>query len=212
MRSALPVACAFALLTACTAQEHSPLRVDGAGQPTQSQTIPPRCEPDGYAWQSVKRRTVLVGLSDAEEIRIPAHGWARPPEPRLIRALAAQLSPEAVDAGVRSGDALASLENRTSESLEPIGTHLVLQDPAEHITSKMINDSDTARGGRFVEAVGVRLVTAHFSVTCTGRTGRTVRGTVTTWAKGRSYESLKCGIQEHLPQMAQEAERRACTT
>ncbi|MFE2586265.1 hypothetical protein [Streptomyces sp. NPDC059378] len=209
MRSALPVACVFALVTACTAQEHSPLRADGARHPTHSQTAPPRCEPDGYTWQWVKRRTVLVGLSEAEEIQIPAHGWARPPEPRLIRPLSARLSAEAVEAGVRSGDALASLENKTSESLEPIGTRLVLQDPAERITSKMVNDSETSRGGRFVEAVGIRLVTANFSVTCTGRT---VRGTVTTWTKGRSYESLTCGIKDHLPEMAQEAERRACTT
>ncbi|WP_432171772.1 hypothetical protein [Streptomyces sp. 1222.5] len=207
MRSALLTACAVALLTACTAQEQSPLRSD-ARTSSPSRPASPRCHTGGFAWQSVVHRTALIGLSDATDIQIPAHGSAPSPKPKLIRTLSARISPAAVEAGVRSTDALASLEDKASEVLEPIHTRLALNDPAGRMTSKMINDSDAPVRGRFVEAVGVRLVTGTFTVTCAGHT---VRGTVTTWGRGRSYESLQCGITDDLSDMGREAERKACT-
>ncbi|MER6469751.1 hypothetical protein [Streptomyces collinus] len=208
MRSALLTVCAVALLTACAAQEQSPLRTSDARKSSPSRPVSPRCQADGYRWQSVVHRTALIGLSVAKEIQIPAHGSAPSPKPKLIRRLSARISPAAVEAGVRSTDALASLEDKISEFLEPINTRLALHDPAEHMTSKMINDSDAPVRGRFVEAVGIRLVTGTFTVTCAGDT---VRGTVTTWGRGRSYESLRCGIKDHLSDMGREAERKACT-
>ncbi|MFD5815732.1 hypothetical protein [Streptomyces sp. NPDC127038] len=209
MRSALAVACAVVLLTACSAREQTSLDAAAARQPSPSRSAPPRCQADGYVWQSVGQRSVLVGLSDAEEIRIPAHGSARPPVPRLIRPMSARISRAAVEAGVRPADALASLEWKMSVSLVPVGTRLTLAEPGVHETSTMVNDSDTARRGRFVEAVGVRLVTAKFSARCKAGT---VRGTVTTWMNGRSSESLRCGLRKGLPALGREAERRACGT
>ncbi|WP_093471596.1 MULTISPECIES: hypothetical protein [unclassified Streptomyces] len=208
MRSALLAACAVTMLTACAAQEQSPLRTSDAQKPSPSLPATPRCQADGFTWQSVVHRTALIGLSDAKEIQIPAHGSASPPKPKLIRTLSASISPTAVEAGVRSTDALASLEDKTSEMLEPINSRVALHDPAELTTSKMINDSDATVRGRFVEAVGLRLVTGTFTVTCTGGT---VHGTVTTWGRGRSYESLRCGIKDHLSGIGREAERKACT-
>ncbi|MEV6020753.1 hypothetical protein [Streptomyces sp. NPDC051997] len=209
MRSALSVVCAVVLLTGCAAREQTSLDAAAARKPSPSRSAAPRCDADGYVWQSVDRRDVLVGLSDAQEIRIPAHGSARPPEPRLIRPMSAHMSRGAVEAGVRPADAQASLENKISISVEPVGTRLTLADPAERTTSEMLNASDTAARGRFVEAVGVWLVTARFSVSCGGGT---VRGTLTTWTKGRSNDSLRCGLKHGLPKLAREAERRACTT
>ncbi|WP_317447508.1 hypothetical protein [Streptomyces collinus] len=154
MRSALLTVCAVALLTACAAQEQSPLRTSDARKPSPSSPASPRCQADGYTWQSVVHRTTLIGLSDAREIQIPAHGSAPSPTPKLIRTLSARISPTAIEAGVRSTDALTSLEDKASEVLEPINTHLTLQAPAGRLTSKMINDSDAPVRGRFVEAVG----------------------------------------------------------
>ncbi|MGW0964788.1 hypothetical protein [Streptomyces sp. NPDC002516] len=207
MRAALSVVCAVVLLTGCAAREQTSLDAAGAREPSPSRSAAPRCEPDGYVWQSIDRRNVLVGLSDAEEIRIPAHGSARPPEPRLIRPMSARISHGALQAGVRPADAQASLEDKIAISVEPVGTRLTLADPAERTTSEMLNESDTAARGRFVEVVGVRLVTAKFSVSCAGGT---VRGTLTTWTKGRSNDSLRCGLKRGLPKLAQEAEHRAC--
>ncbi|MGW1987529.1 hypothetical protein ACWCPJ_34565 [Streptomyces collinus] len=207
MRSALLTVCAVVLLTACAAREQSPLRISEARKPSPSRPASPRCQADGFAWQSVVRRTALIGLSDAKELRIPAHGSALSPTPRLIRTLSARISPAAIEAGVRSTDALASLQDKASEVLEPIRTRLALHDPAERMTSKMINDSDAPVRGRFVEAVGITLVTGTFTVTCADAT---VRGTVTTWGKSRIYESLRCGTRDHLSAMGREAERKAC--
>lgn len=198
------LACVITVLTACAAEERPPPRAADARTPSPSPTAP-RCKGDGYVWQPLVRRTVLVAISDAQQIEIPAHGAARPPEPRLIRPLTAGISTAAVEAGVRPAEAMASLEERTSVSLEPIGTRLVLDDQA--VRSKMINESDTPDRGRFVEAVGIRLVTAKFSVRCAGGS---VRGTITTWEKGRSHVSVRCGIKEPLPEFDREAERRAC--
>ncbi|MET7987698.1 hypothetical protein [Streptomyces sp. NPDC005281] len=209
MRSALSVACAVALLTGCAAGEQSSLDAASARKPALSHATAPRCEADGYVWQSVARRPVLVGLSDAVEIEIPAHGSARPPEPKQVRSMPVRISRAAVAAGVRPADALASLEDKTATSVEPLGTRLEIADPAEHMTSKMLNDSDVVVRGRFVEAVGVWLVTAKFTATCAGGT---VRGTVTTWDIGRSYESLRCGLKKGVPELGQEVLRRACTT
>ncbi|MFD3452020.1 hypothetical protein ACFWVC_07535 [Streptomyces sp. NPDC058691] len=207
----MAVACVAALLTACTActaQEQPPPHAAGtrtsSSSPSPSHTAP-RCDGDSYVWRPVVQRRLLVAISDAKEIRIPAHGSASPPEPRLIRPLTAEISPTAVEAGVDPADALAALEDQSQESLEPIGTRFVLDDDAG--TGKMINESDTTERGRFVEAEGVRLVTARFSVTCAGGT---VRGTITTWGKGPIGVSVRCGIKEHLPELSREAERRAC--
>ncbi|MFE0629882.1 hypothetical protein ACFW3D_23310 [Streptomyces sp. NPDC058864] len=199
--------CAVTLLTGCAAQGQAPTRAAGAGTASPARSAAPKCAADSYVWQSVVERNVLVGISDAEEIEIPAHGSARPPEARLVRPLTAGISPASVQAGARPADALKSLEEKTSQGLEPVGTRLALSEDGARITSRMLNDDDTPARGRFVEAVGVRLVTAEFSVTCTGGT---VRGTVTTWTRGRIHEHLKCGIKEQLPAIGQEAQRRAC--
>lgn len=208
MRSAVSVACAVVLLTACAGQEQSPLHAAGARKPSPARSTPPKCDADSYAWQSVVHRTVLVGLSDTEEIEIPPHGSVRPPEPRLIRPMSARISAAAVEAGARPADVLASLEDKISVSVEPIGTHLTLSGTGTRVTSRMNNEKDSPLRGRFVAAVGVTLETAEFTAVCAGGT---VRGTVTTWDKGRTHESLQCGLKQRLDEFAQEVERRACT-
>ncbi|MEU4097476.1 hypothetical protein [Streptomyces sp. NPDC026673] len=122
--------------------------------------------------------------------------------------MSARLSAAAVAAGVRPADVLASLEDKIAVGVEPIGTHLTLPGTGTRVTSRMTNDTDAPLRGRFVEAVGITLETGEFTATCAGGT---VRGTVTTWDKGRTHESLQCGLKQPLGEFGQEVERRACT-
>jgi hypothetical protein len=151
---------------------------------------------------------VLAGASDAEELELPAHGSARlKVEIRPVHPLVAVMTAGAVKAGANPRDAVASLEEKSGESLGQVGTQLKIPDPDMHFAVKILNETAVPDRDRFLRVVIARRVTAAFSVDCTGGT---VRGELTTWAKVPMTATIQCGITKRLDQAGREAERRAC--
>jgi hypothetical protein len=114
---------------------------------------------------------------------------------------------------------------RVDASGGSVSAHLVLEALAKHLESWDVDQlaapgeesADRRRypvkvdflghPGRFVEAEGVQVVDASFTVTCPGKD---VYGSLTTWLGGHSGASLACGVVPGKAPWVREAYRLTC--
>ncbi|MFD3451994.1 hypothetical protein ACFWVC_07405 [Streptomyces sp. NPDC058691] len=172
----------------------------------------PRCAADSYTWSKVTYRKVLAGVSEPQEVEIPAHGSAKLRlETQPVRDLVARVTAGTVEAGVNPRDAVTSLEEKTGEvlALVGVGNRFRIQKQETHWTMEVLNETAVPDRGRFLHAVVAQEVAATFSAACPGGV---VRGTLTTWAEVGMGAEIKCGFTKYLKGATKEAEHRACAS
>ncbi|MFF1285435.1 hypothetical protein ACFVY4_32560 [Streptomyces sp. NPDC058299] len=159
------------------------------------------CAGGALRWSSVHREWRLTEVSPVVNVR-RSDGWVTF-HPVLVRNMVSQVSTS--DDRIPAHQVLAALAKRLKgwdlEELAAPG-----KKSADRLRYPLKVDS-LGRAGRLVEAEGVQVVDASFTVTCPGGD---VYGSVSTWF-GHAGASLACGVNPHTEEpWIQEAYRLTC--
>lgn len=162
----------------------------------------PACQGGTFRWTDVTREVRLTEVSPVVKVgrsdgRITFH-------PRLVRTIVARV--DTSDTSVSAHRVLVALAKRLKWA-DAEG----LAAPGETSADRVHHDPQVdflGHPGRYVEAEGVNVVEASFTVTCSG--GRDVYGRVITWLRGNSGASLACGVDPGNHPWIKEAYRLTC--
>lgn len=157
----------------------------------------PSCAGGSIRWASVKQETRLTEVSPVVHVR-KSDGMMTLPTVR-VRNIVARF--DVSDSGVSAHRVLAALADHLSVSELPA--------PGEESAGRERDrgqEDFLGHEGRYVDAEGVLLIDASFTVSCPGRD---VYGSVTTWF-GDSRDSLACGVDPGDAAWTREAYRLTC--
>lgn len=194
--------CAVAASTsACTAAAEKPAARQTTEAENKATASTPSCAGGTFRWTSVHREWRLTEVSPVVEVR-KSDDWVTF-HPGLVRNIVPQVSMS--DDRVSRHQALAALAKHLKWwDVEELAT------PGEESADRRrhpVKVDSLGHGGRFVQAEGVRVVDASFTVSCPGRD---VYGSVTTWS-GDVGASLACGVNPKTTEpWIQEAYRLTC--
>ncbi|MFD5570497.1 hypothetical protein [Streptomyces cadmiisoli] len=194
--------CAVAPLTvACTAATGKPTARQTIEAETKATASTPSCAGGAFRWTSVHREWRLTEVSPVVEVRksdgrVTFH-------PGLVRNIVPQVNVS--DDRVSPHQVLAALAKHLKWwDVEELAT------PGEESAGRRrypVKVDHLGHAGRFVQAEGVRVVDASFTVSCPGRD---VYGSVTTWL-GDTVAALACGVNPKTKKpWIQEAYRLTC--
>ncbi|MGW2819619.1 hypothetical protein ACWC24_01220 [Streptomyces sp. NPDC001443] len=161
----------------------------------------PSCAGGTFRWSSVRRGYRLTEISPVVTDDRKG-GWITF-RLGLVRNIVPRV--DTSDGGVSAHRVLAALAEHLSEGLDAEQLAAPGEESADrHHTPSRVGA--VGNGQRLVEAEGVLVVEASFTVTCPGRD---VHGSVTTWF-GNADGSLACGVDPGEEAMSEEAYELAC--
>ncbi|MFE2542715.1 hypothetical protein [Actinacidiphila glaucinigra] len=202
------VAVAVLMTASCTAGAHGgSADAPPAGRSGPGASAERDCTKGEFRWGRIEQRDVLAAVSDPLRVRIAA-GRTRHTRLTLLplRSMRATVSPSGRLTASDAEAAVAALERRTGLPLARTGTAWTLED------GDKVSDTEGTGPyeGVMVASVGVRLVEAPFTRTCSGTARPPVRGTVATWSTVPFADLLTCGLDEPLPAVTAQAEALVC--
>ncbi|KAB1987650.1 hypothetical protein [Streptomyces triticiradicis] len=193
--------CAVVPSAACTAAAGKPAARRTTGVETKAAAATPSCAGGAVRWSSVNRERRLTEVSPVVNVG-ENDGWVTY-HLGLVRNIVPQVSTS--DARVSAHQVLVALaEHLKRWDVEELAA------PGEESADRRRHPVETdslGHAGRFVEAEGVQVVDASFTVTCPGRD---VYGSVTTWFDDTGA-SLACGVNPRTEEAwIHEAYRLTC--
>ncbi|MEV7324229.1 hypothetical protein [Streptomyces sp. NPDC093970] len=174
-------------MAACSAATGKPAPRKTAVAETKATASTQACAGGAVRWTSVRREQRLTEVSPVVNVR-KSDGWVDF-HPVLVRNIVPQVSTS--DDRVSAHQVLAALAKRLKWwDFEELAA------PGEASADRRrypIRADSLGHAGHFVEAEGVQVVDASFTVTCPDHD---VYGSVTTWF-GHAGASVACGVNPH---------------